>query len=166
MFEGEVKADTPPIEVALGILPLSHGFGLVSTHSEIFRGNTTVLHGTFNMQLMLKSVQDHRIERMYLVSTCNALEHGNPSSCCKKGSQPNTPTNCLIKVPPVVAALANNPILFQLFDLSSIREIIMGAAACSDSLSKKMFALQPTWKILAGYGRTALTSHFRKRCEY
>ncbi|KAK3934811.1 hypothetical protein QBC46DRAFT_453931 [Diplogelasinospora grovesii] len=127
VFESEVKADTPPIQVALGILPLSHGFGLVLAHSEIFRGNTTVLHGNFNMQLMLKSVQDHRIERLYLV-------------------------------PPVVAALANNPILFQLFDLSSIREIIMGAAACSDSLSKKMYALQPTWKILAGYGLTECVS--------
>ncbi|KAL9474315.1 hypothetical protein ACSS6W_008695 [Trichoderma asperelloides] len=62
------------------------------------------------------------------------------------------------QVPPVVAALANNPILFQLFDLSSIREIVMGAAACSDSLSKKMYALQPTWKILAGYGLTECVS--------
>lgn len=127
VFESEVEADTPPIEVALGMLPLSHGFGLVLAHLEIFRGNTTVLHGTFNMQLMLQSVQDYRIKRLYLV-------------------------------PPVVAALANNPILFQLFDLSSIREIVMGAAACSESLSKKMYALQPTWKILAGYGLTECVS--------
>ncbi|PTB37960.1 putative NRPS-like protein biosynthetic cluster [Trichoderma asperellum] len=127
VYEAEVKADTPPIEVALGVLPLSHGFGLVSIHSEVFRGNTSVLHSSFNMQVVLKSIQDHRIERLYLV-------------------------------PPVVAALANNPILFQLFDLSSIREIVMGAAACSDSLSKKMHALQPTWKILAGYGLTECVS--------
>ncbi|KAL6899906.1 acetyl-CoA synthetase-like protein [Trichoderma evansii] len=125
VFEAEVKADTPPIEVALGVLPPSHGFGLVSVHLEVFRGNTAVLHGSFNMQLMLKSIQDHHIERLYLI---------------------------------MVAALANNPILFQLFDLSSIREIVMGAAACSDSLSKKMYSLQPTCKILAGYGLTECVS--------
>ncbi|KAH9212619.1 hypothetical protein DL95DRAFT_303838 [Leptodontidium sp. 2 PMI_412] len=125
VFESEVKSVTP--EVALGVLPLSHGFGLVLTHSEIFRGNTTILHTNFNMQLMLKSVQDYGIERLYLV-------------------------------PPVVAALANNPILFKIFNLSSIREIIMGAAACSDSLSKKIYALQPSWKILAGYGLTECVS--------
>ncbi|KAH7330246.1 hypothetical protein BKA65DRAFT_405001 [Rhexocercosporidium sp. MPI-PUGE-AT-0058] len=125
VFESEVKSVTP--EVALGVLPLSHGFGLVLTHSEIFRGNTTILHMNFNMQLMLKSVQDYSIERLYLV-------------------------------PPVVAALANNPILFKIFNLSSIREIIMGAAACSDSLSKKIYALQPSWKILAGYGLTECVS--------
>jgi hypothetical protein len=60
----------------------------------------------------------------------------------------------------VVAALANNPILFKLFDLSSIREIVMGAAACSESLSKKIYALQPTWRLLAGYGKFALTAPF------
>ncbi|KAL3426495.1 hypothetical protein PVAG01_00004 [Phlyctema vagabunda] len=125
VFESEVKADTP--QIALGILPLSHGFGLVLAHLEIFRGHTTVLQSKFNMQLMLQSVQDHRIERLYLV-------------------------------PPVVAALANNPILFQLFDLSSVREIVMGAAACSDSLSKKIYALRPTWKLLAGYGLTECVS--------
>lgn len=76
----------------------------------------------------------------------------------RSNSRPNSQLNLSFKVPPVVAALANNPILFQLFDLSSIREIVMGAAACSDSLSKKMHALQPTWKILAGYGKFALTS--------
>ena len=54
VFESEVKAATP--RVALGVLPLSHGFGLVLAHLEIFRGNTTVLHTNFNMQLMLKSV--------------------------------------------------------------------------------------------------------------
>ena len=63
-----MRSETP--RVALGILPLSHGFGLVLTHAEILRGNTTVLHTNFNMQLMLKSVEDHHIERMYLVSKC------------------------------------------------------------------------------------------------
>jgi hypothetical protein len=56
----------------------------------------------------------------------------------------------------VVAALVANPILFKLFNLSSIREIAMGASACSDSLSKQLHALQPTWKVLAGYGKFTL----------
>lgn len=66
VFESSAKADWP--RVGLGVLPQNHGYGLVTTHAMFCRGDTTVVHPSFNMQLVLKSVQEHRIERLYLVS--------------------------------------------------------------------------------------------------
>ena len=66
VFEGAAESDWP--RVGLGVLPLNHGYGLVTTHAMFWRGDSTVLHPSFNMQLVLKSIQDHHIERLYLVS--------------------------------------------------------------------------------------------------
>jgi hypothetical protein len=53
----------------------------------------------------------------------------------------------------VVAALAANPILFKIYDLSSIKDIVLGAAACSESVTQKIYELQPRWRLLVGYGK-------------
>lgn len=58
-------------------------------------------------------------------------------------------------MPPVVAALAANPILFKLYDVSSVKDIVLGAAACSETVTQKMRELQPRWDILVGYGEAA-----------
>ncbi|KAF4961414.1 hypothetical protein FGADI_268 [Fusarium gaditjirri] len=113
--------------IALAVLPLNHGYGLVTTHAMFIRGDSSVLHPNFNMQLVLKSIQEHRISRLYLV-------------------------------PPVIAALAVNPVLFEIFDLSSVQDVVLGAAACSDSVTKKMKALMPSWSLLVGYGLTECVS--------
>ncbi|KAH7467736.1 Acyl-CoA ligase [Fusarium oxysporum f. sp. matthiolae] len=114
-------------DIGLGVLPLNHGYGLVTTHAMFVRGDSTVLHPNFNMQLVLKSIQEHRISRLYLV-------------------------------PPVIAALAANPVLFEIFDLSSVQDVVLGAAACSDSVTKKMKSLMPSWSLLVGYGLTECVS--------
>ncbi|KAF4448429.1 putative phenylacetyl-CoA ligase [Fusarium austroafricanum] len=113
--------------VALAVLPLSHGYGLVTTHCMYSRGDSAILHPNFNMQLVLKSIQEYRIGRLYLV-------------------------------PSVIAALAANPVLFEIFDLSSAHDIVLGAAACSDSVTKKINSLMPHWKLLVGYGLTECVS--------
>lgn len=69
-FEMDGKVDLP--RIGLGVLPLNHGYGLVASHIMFHRGDTNVLHPSFNMQLVLKSIQEHRIERLYLVS----IRHG------------------------------------------------------------------------------------------
>lgn len=66
VFESPAASDLP--RIGLGILPLNHSYGLVTTHVMFYRGDTTVTHASFNIQLMLKSIQEHRIERLYLVS--------------------------------------------------------------------------------------------------
>ncbi|KAI1021955.1 hypothetical protein LB504_007266 [Fusarium proliferatum] len=125
VFESSAGYKHP--DIGLGVLPLNHGYGLVTTHAMFVRGDSTVLHPNFNMQLVLKSIQEHRISRLYLV-------------------------------PPVIAALAANPVLFEIFDLSSVQDAVLGAAACSDSVTKKMKALMPSWSLLVGYGLTECVS--------
>lgn len=66
VFESVGTGDWP--RIGLGILPLNHSYGLVTTHAMFYRGDTTVTHGSFDIQLMLESIQKHRIERLYLVS--------------------------------------------------------------------------------------------------
>ncbi|KAF5635780.1 phenylacetyl ligase [Fusarium sp. NRRL 52700] len=123
----ESSAKYKHLEIGLAVLPLNHGYGLVTTHAMFVRGDSAVLHPNFNMQLVLKSIQEHRIQRLYLV-------------------------------PPVIAALAANPVLFEIFDLSSVQDVVLGAAACSDSVTKKMKALMPSWSLLVGYGLTECVS--------
>lgn len=55
-------------EVGLAILPLSHIYGILISHLMIWRGDTMVLHSAFDMQKVLASIAQHRIERLYLVS--------------------------------------------------------------------------------------------------
>ncbi|KAG9494875.1 putative NRPS-like protein biosynthetic cluster [Fusarium musae] len=118
VFESSAGYKHP--DIGLAVLPLNHGYGLVTTHAMFVRGDSAVLHPNFNMQLVLKSIQEHSISRLYLV-------------------------------PPVIAALAANPVLFEIFDLSSVQDVVLGAAACSDSVTKKMKALMPSWSLLVGY---------------
>ncbi|KAL5334144.1 hypothetical protein BJX70DRAFT_30290 [Aspergillus crustosus] len=57
-------------------------------------------------------------------------------------------------VPPILAALAANPFLLSLFDISSLRAIVTGAAALDSTLAGKLHALQPRWKFIHAYGLT------------
>lgn len=55
-------------EVGLEMLPLSHIYGILVSHMMLWRDDTMILHGSFDMQKVLKSIQEYRIERLYLVS--------------------------------------------------------------------------------------------------
>ncbi|RKL04502.1 hypothetical protein BFJ68_g11104 [Fusarium oxysporum] len=94
VFESSAGYKHP--DIGLGVLPLNHGYSLVTTHAMF--------------------------------------------------------------VPPVIAALAANPVLFEIFDLSSVQDVVLGAAACSDSVTKKMKSLMPSWSLLVGYGLTECVS--------
>ncbi|KAK0633799.1 hypothetical protein B0T14DRAFT_507874 [Immersiella caudata] len=50
-----------------GVIPFTHGYGIEIGHLGAWRGEQLVVLPRFDMQLMLQSVQDHRIERLYLV---------------------------------------------------------------------------------------------------
>ncbi|EPE34349.1 Acetyl-CoA synthetase-like protein [Glarea lozoyensis ATCC 20868] len=110
-------------DVTLGILPLSHAYGLLVQHFVTFRGDCIILHPKFDMQIALKSVQQYRIVRLYLVPT-------------------------------IIGALATNPILFKLFDLSSVKRVITGSASLPEQVSKAINQLCPEWEINPGYGLT------------
>ncbi|KAL4865752.1 hypothetical protein BDV12DRAFT_187936 [Aspergillus spectabilis] len=110
-------------EVTLGILPLSHAYGLVAFHTLLWRRDTTILHARFDMPAALRSIQQYRIQRLYVV-------------------------------PAIVAALVNNPILFKLADLSSVKSLVVGSAPLSAEMVAALKRVRPDWDLLAGYGLT------------
>ncbi|KAK5657867.1 hypothetical protein OQA88_2415 [Cercophora sp. LCS_1] len=65
-------------EIVLGILPLSHVQGIVSSHTSVYLRDRIIMHTKFDMQAALGSVQTHRINRLYLVPSVLAALIGNP----------------------------------------------------------------------------------------
>ncbi|KAI9147032.1 peptidase m20 [Paramyrothecium foliicola] len=55
-----------------------------------------------------------------------------------------------IQIPPILAALATNPFLLDLCDLSSVKSIVTGAGGLSKELNEGLEALPSTWTILSG----------------
>ncbi len=55
-------------------------------------------------------------------------------------------------MPPILVAMVSNPVLFEMFDLSSIATIVSGSAPLDKSLADRVHALQPKWRILGAYG--------------
>ncbi|KAL9029266.1 MAG: hypothetical protein Q9180_007049, partial [Flavoplaca navasiana] len=91
-------------ETALGILPLSHSYGLVLGHLLVWRGDCIVLHPRFDMQ-----------------------------------------------VPSIIAALAANPFLFDIYDVSSVKAVVTGSASFGPRMAEALKKVRPTWQILPGY---------------
>lgn len=56
-------------QVVSGVVPFTHGYGVLIGHLTAWRGETLVVLPRFDMQLMLQSVQRYRIERLCLVRT-------------------------------------------------------------------------------------------------
>jgi len=71
-FENFSKAGRA--EVGTGVVPFSHGYGLYLGHLAAWRGDTLVVFPRFDMQLMLKSIPQYRIQRLYLVRTLSSHE--------------------------------------------------------------------------------------------
>jgi acyl-CoA synthetase (AMP-forming)/AMP-acid ligase II len=56
-------------EVALGLLPLSHIYGLVViAQGTTYRGDGVIILPKFELQSYLQTVQNHKINTLYLVS--------------------------------------------------------------------------------------------------
>ncbi|KAL2797320.1 putative AMP dependent ligase/synthetase [Aspergillus keveii] len=110
-------------EVTLGILPLSHAYGLVALNTLLYRRDTVILHARFDMPAALRSIQQYRIQRLYVV-------------------------------PAILAALVNNPILFRIADLSSVKSLVVGSAPLSATMVAAVKQHRPDWDLLAGYGLT------------
>ncbi|KAL4915860.1 hypothetical protein BDW62DRAFT_203312 [Aspergillus aurantiobrunneus] len=110
-------------EIAVAAIPLTHGYGLALGHIMVYRGDSFIIIPRFDMQLMLKTVSQYRVERLYVV-------------------------------PPILAALAANPFLLDLYDISSIKSTVTGAAALDRKVAAKLHELRPSWKINHAYGLT------------
>ncbi|KAL2867350.1 acyl--CoA ligase [Aspergillus lucknowensis] len=76
MFESYDKSGRN--EVAIGAIPFTHGYGLALGHIMVYRGDSLIVIPRFDMQLMLKTIPQYRIERLYLVPPILAAFAANP----------------------------------------------------------------------------------------
>jgi acyl-CoA synthetase (AMP-forming)/AMP-acid ligase II len=71
-FERPSRDARPPqekTEVALGLLPLSHIYGLVViASSSSYRGDSVIILPKFELQSFLNAIQTRKIQTLYLVS--------------------------------------------------------------------------------------------------
>lgn len=57
-------------QVLLGLLPLSHIYGLiVVAHSSTWRGDEVIILPKFELETLLAAIQKHKIEQLLVVSS-------------------------------------------------------------------------------------------------
>jgi len=121
-------------DVALGLLPQSHIYGLiVISHSSVYRGDQVVVLPSFNLQRLLSCIAEYRITNLYIV-------------------------------PPIIIAMLKNADLLAKHDLSSVTGVFTGAAPLGPETAQELNKLFPSWKIRQAYGltesaTTVLSSH-------
>jgi acyl-CoA synthetase (AMP-forming)/AMP-acid ligase II len=112
------------LEVALGLLPQSHIYGLiVICQVSVYRGDQVVVLPKFDIQQYLTSIARFRINILYIV-------------------------------PPIIIAMVKNQQLLSKFDLSSVRCIFTGAAPLGKETAEELAGQYPNWKVRQGYGLT------------
>ncbi|KAL8647507.1 MAG: hypothetical protein Q9210_005520 [Variospora velana] len=113
-----------PTEVALGLLPQSHIYGLVVIcHATIYRGDQVVNLPKFEIRSFLNAIQRFKINKLFLV-------------------------------PPIVIGMLKNKPLCDEYDLSSVVGIFTGAAPLGKETAEELQKQYPTWQIRQGYGLT------------
>ncbi|KAF9561069.1 acetyl-CoA synthetase-like protein [Agrocybe pediades] len=113
-----------PGDVAIGVLPLYHIYGLViNLHFILFCGMSLVVVPKFNFVEMLRSIVRHRISHLLLV-------------------------------PPQVVLLCKHPAVKDYDLRSCIRLLMSGAAPLSHELNQQLFDMFPDAHIGQAYGMT------------
>jgi acyl-CoA synthetase (AMP-forming)/AMP-acid ligase II len=68
-YTSDATYKSPEPELCLGVLPTSHNLGLVAVcHLSIYRGDGVVMLPRFDLEETLKTIQDFKIGRLWLVS--------------------------------------------------------------------------------------------------
>ena len=140
-YERHVREQRPTTrrsEVGLGLLPLSHIYGLVViAQTGTYRGDEIIILPKFELQSYLNAIQKYKIETLYVVW----------SSLPFLRSQANS-----TKVPPIIIQMAKNQAICSKFDLSSVTSIFTGAAPLGAELAEDLHKIYPSWKIRQAYG--------------
>ncbi|ORY67429.1 uncharacterized protein BCR38DRAFT_456204 [Pseudomassariella vexata] len=111
-------------QAALGLLPLSHIYGLVVVaNAGIYRGDEIVILPRFDLKILLQSIQQFKLNELYLV-------------------------------PPIIIQLLKNPNVCAKYDLSSVRYVYTGAAPLGAETHEDVTKAFPGWSIGQGYGMT------------
>lgn len=111
-------------ENVLGLLPMSHIYGLVVIcHASVYRGDGVIVLPKFDFQTTLQAIQTYKINTLFLV-------------------------------PPIIILMTKNKALLDKYDLSSVWSLFTGAAPLGKETAEDLQAIFPSWKIRQGYGLT------------
>ncbi|TEY59333.1 hypothetical protein BOTCAL_0195g00020 [Botryotinia calthae] len=120
-YRDQWETDT---EVGLGLLPLSHIYGLVViAQGTTYRGDEIIVLPKFELKLFLSSIQTYKIRGLFLV-------------------------------PPIIIQLVNNQSICSKYDMSSVRGLFTGAAPLGTETAEELQKIYPKWVIQQGYGLT------------
>ncbi|KAM0413600.1 hypothetical protein ACHAPT_013624 [Fusarium lateritium] len=118
------KAAGVDTQVQLGLLPLSHIYGLVPVaHYGLYNGDETVILPRFELKMLLSAIQRFKIEQMALV-------------------------------PPILIHMLSSQDECAKYDISTIRFIFSGAAPLGKETMEDLWKVWPKWNICQGYGLT------------
>ncbi|KAI9711535.1 MAG: hypothetical protein M1820_002099 [Bogoriella megaspora] len=111
-------------ETVLGLLPMSHIYGLVVIcHSSIYRGDQVIVLPRFEFNPFCAAIQNYKINTLFLV-------------------------------PPIIINMVNNKKSLDQYDLSSVESIFTGAAPLGKEVAEDLSKMYPKWIIRQGYGLT------------
>lgn len=120
----DLRNQSDYIENCLGLLPMSHIYGLVVIcHASVYRGDGVIVLPKFDFPTTLQAIQDHKISTLFLV-------------------------------PPIIILMTKNKQLLSKYDLSSVQSLFTGAAPLGKETAEDIQAIFPSWKIRQGYGLT------------
>ncbi|KAL8706179.1 MAG: hypothetical protein Q9201_000757 [Fulgogasparrea decipioides] len=113
-----------PTQVALGLLPQSHIYGLVVIcHASIYRGDQVINLPKFELYSYLNAIQRFKINELFLV-------------------------------PPIIVIMVKNQSICDKYDLSSVVSIFTGAAPLGEETAESLQKQYPSLHIRQGYGLT------------
>jgi ribosome assembly protein SQT1 len=111
-------------ENVLGLLPMSHIYGLVVIcHASVYRGDGVIVLPKFDFATFLGSIQRFKIHSLFLV-------------------------------PPIIIQMTKNKALLDKYDLSSVWSLFTGAAPLGKETAEDLQRIFPSWSIRQGYGLT------------
>ncbi|KAI1641495.1 acetyl-CoA synthetase-like protein [Biscogniauxia mediterranea] len=111
-------------QVLLGLLPLSHIYGLVVVAcAGAYRGDEVIVLPRFELETLLQCIQKFKINHMHLV-------------------------------PPIIIQLLRSPDACKKYDLSSVRFIYSGAAPLGAETASDLLRAFPGSTVGQGYGMT------------
>ncbi len=136
----DARPQSEQTEVCLGLLPLSHIYGLVViAQASTYRGDAVIILPKFELHSYLNAIQTYKIRTLYLVT----------SLTIHSGAYANG-----IQVPPIIIQMCKNQGPISKYDMSSVGAIFTGAAPLGAETAEELQKIYPSWKIRQGYGLT------------
>ncbi|KAI0019671.1 hypothetical protein F4780DRAFT_745210 [Xylariomycetidae sp. FL0641] len=118
------RAKNVSTDVIIGLLPLSHIYGLVVVaNASIYMGDSVIILPRFELDTLLRSIEKFKITYMHLV-------------------------------PPIIIQLLRNPAACAKYNLKSVRFIFTGAAPLGAETHEDMIKAFPWLQVGQGYGMT------------